>query len=203
MKVVKTQSIDDAIAVLLKGGVGVMPTDTVYGLVARAADPKAVARLYSLKHREHKPGTIIAANVAQLVELGIKKRYLTAVEQFWPNSLSIIIPTGDDLAYIHVGLDSLAVRVPNDEAFVHVLEQTGPLVTSSANDPGKNPASTIGEASDYFGDTVDFYVDGGDLSSRASSTVIRIVDDAIEVLREGAVQITETGKILNVYKRPR
>ncbi len=196
----KTTSIDQAIKILLNGGVGVMPTDTVYGLVARALNPDAVARIYAIKHREQKPGTIIAASIDQLVKLGIKKRYLTAVEQFWPNPLSIIIPTGEDLAYIHVGLDSLAIRIPNDEAFIRVLELTGPLVTSSANDPGEAPASTLEEAIGYFGGTVDFYVEGGDLSGRPSSTVIRIVDDTIEVLREGAVQITETGKILSVYK---
>jgi L-threonylcarbamoyladenylate synthase len=191
----KTQSIDHAIELLLKGGVGIMPTDTVYGLTARAADPAAVAHFYNLKKRERKPGTIIAANVQQLVDLGIKKRYLTAVEQWWPNPLSVVIPTGDDFAYLHLGLDSLAVRVPNNPGFAKVLEQTGPLVTTSANHPGEPNANTINEAYEYFGDKVDFYVDGGDLSGHPPSTVIRVVDDAIEVLREGAVKITETGRI--------
>lgn len=68
---------------LLASAVGVIPTDTVYGLVARASDEAAVARLYSLKPRENKPGTIIAASIDQLVELGIKYRYLKAVEEFF------------------------------------------------------------------------------------------------------------------------
>ena len=58
----QTQTIEEAVERLLRGGVGVMPTDTVYGLVARVADRPAVERLYTLKHREHKPGTVIAAN---------------------------------------------------------------------------------------------------------------------------------------------
>ena len=58
---------------------GVIPTDTVYGVVARAADEAAVARLYKLKHRDSKPGTVIAANIDQLVELGVKRRYLTVM----------------------------------------------------------------------------------------------------------------------------
>jgi L-threonylcarbamoyladenylate synthase len=118
MNLMKTT--DEAIEILQAGGVGVMPTDTVYGLVARAADQAATNRLYSLKHREHKPGTIIAASIDQLVELGIKKRYLTAVAQWWPNALSVIIPTGDILEYLHQGLDSLAIRIPRDEAIQHV-----------------------------------------------------------------------------------
>jgi tRNA A37 threonylcarbamoyladenosine synthetase subunit TsaC/SUA5/YrdC len=61
--------------------------------------------------------------------------------------------------------------------------------------PGEPPANTIAEAREYFGDRVDLYQDGGDLSGRAPSTVIRIIDDAIEVLRAGAVKINENGRI--------
>jgi L-threonylcarbamoyladenylate synthase len=191
------KTVDQAIAILLDGGIGVMATDTVYGLVARAADEQAVARLYAAKHREHKPGTIIAANIDQLVELGIKRRYLSAAEQWWPNPLSVIIPTWGILEYLHQGLDSLAIRIPKDTHVQSVLLRTGPLVTSSANHPGEPTATTIDAAYECFGDSIDFYVDGGDLSNRPPSTVIRIVDDAIEILREGAITLTETGKILD------
>jgi L-threonylcarbamoyladenylate synthase len=127
------QSRDEAIAVLLQGGVGVMPTDTVYGLVARAVDPRAVERLYALKQREHKPGTVVAANVGQLVELGVDERHLGLVTRWWPNPLSVVCAAGDDLGYLHQGLDSLAVRVPADDWLRALLEQTGPLVTSSGD----------------------------------------------------------------------
>ncbi len=172
------------------GAIGVIPTDTVYGLVARAADKEAVARLYALKSRENKPGTLIAANIEQLEELGLKHRYLKAVEQFWPGAVSVIIPAADPaLAYLHQGKMSLAVRIPADKKLNKLLQQTGPLLTSSANPPGKPEAGTIEEAKKYFGDKVDFYEDGGDLSDRQPSTVIRIIDDAIEVLRQGAAKI--------------
>ncbi|MGH7241043.1 MAG: L-threonylcarbamoyladenylate synthase, partial [Candidatus Saccharimonadales bacterium] len=164
----------------------------VYGLVARAADQTAVERLYGLKHREHKPGTLIAADTDQLVELGLKARYLKAVEQFWPGAVSVIIPCSDPaLQYLHQGKYSLAVRIPDQAELLKLLEQTGPLLTSSANQPGEPIANTVDEARSYFGNQVDFYVDGGDLSGREASTVIRIVDDAIEVLRTGAVKIQE------------
>jgi len=172
------------------GSIGVMPTDPLYGVVAQAADQVAVERLYKLKKREHKPGTLIAANIDQLAELGIKRRYLTAVEQFWPGAVSVIVPTADPaLSYLHQGKMTLAVRIPADKDLQKQLLKTGPLLTSSANQPGKKPATTIAEAKKYFGDEVDFYIDGGDLSGRQASTIIRIVDDAIEVVRQGAVRI--------------
>jgi len=177
------------------GVVGVLPTDTLYGLVCRASDKEAVQRLYLLKKREGKPGTVVAASTEQLATLGVKARYLKAVEQFWPNAISVIVPCSG-LEYLHLGLFSLAVRIPRDPALVTLLEKTGPLLTTSANMPGEPQAANIQEAQAYFGDTVDFYVDGGDLSNRQPSTLIRIVDDAIEVLRPGAVTINEeTGRI--------
>lgn len=172
------------------GAVVVIPTDTVYGLVARAADEQAVSNLYALKHRERKPGTVLAASVDQLVELGLKRRYLTAVSQFWPGAISVVVACSDPkLAYIHQGLQSIAVRIPDDADLRALLTRTGPLVSSSANQPGETPAETVLQAKQYFGQKVPLYIDGGDLAGRQASTVVRVVDDAIEVLRQGAVQI--------------
>lgn len=190
--------MNDAAQVLNKtGAIVVVPTDTVYGVVARAQDMAAVQRLYDLKSRENKPGTLVAASIDQLVELGLKRRYLTAVEQFWPGAVSVIIPCSDPaLAYLHQGKMSLAVRIPEDKKFLSVLKDTGPLITSSANLPGQDPAESIEQAKNYFGNKVDYYQDGGSLKGRQPSTLIRIVDDAIEVLRRGAVEVDEgTGKI--------
>ncbi len=180
---------------LKTGKIGIIPTDTLYGLAACADNEMAVKRLYALKKHETKPGTLIAASVEQLVNLGLKKRYLTAVEQYWSGAISVVIPTGPTLGYLHQGKYSLAVRLPDDLRLQKLLRQTGPLVTSSANTPGENPATTIAQAQSYFGDSVDFYVDGGNRNG-LPSTLIRIVDDAVEVLREGSVKINEaTGRI--------
>ncbi|GAC1391684.1 MAG: L-threonylcarbamoyladenylate synthase [Candidatus Saccharimonadales bacterium] len=188
--------IDDSlIALLLKGGVGVIPTDTVYGLVGAASLPETVTRLYRLKHREQKPGTIIAGSITQLIQLGVKARYLKAVENYWPGAISVVIPVGEELRYLHQGVHSLAFRIPHSPMLIQFLERTGPLITSSANHPGEAVATTLDQAEAYFGDQVDFYVDGGDLRGQLHSTVIRIVDDAIEVLRMGAVKINENGVI--------
>lgn len=188
---------DGQVVELLKAGkIGVIPTDTLYGVVACASIATAIEKLYKLKRRDNKPGTLIASSVQQLIELGLKKRYLDAVKDYWPNPISVVIPTGQNLSYLHLGKYSLAVRIPNNKSLLELLEQTGPLLTSSANQPGEEPAKNIDEAVACFNDKVDFYVDGGELGGKPS-TVIRIVDDAIEVLREGAVTIDEqTGRIL-------
>lgn len=187
----------DVIARIADGAVVVLPTDTVYGLVCSAKLPEAIARLYRLKDRENKPGTLVAASIEQLVELGIPRRYLKPVEHYWPNAITIVVPAGAIPTAIHQGKGSIAVRIPKDTAFHELLQHTGPLLTSSANQPGEQPAETVAQAEAYFGDSVDLYVDGGDLSGRQASTIIRIVDDAVEILREGAVKISESGEIVD------
>ena len=151
-------SIEEAYKTILNGGVGVLPTDTLYGLVAKANNADAVSRLYKLKDRENKPGTVIAQNIDQLVELGLKRRYLQAVNKYWPGSVSVVIPTGPNLPYLHQGKFSLAVRIPNDPNLTKLLSVTGPLLTTSANAPGKPPATNIDEAKQYFGNKVDFWI---------------------------------------------
>jgi L-threonylcarbamoyladenylate synthase len=180
-------SIDDvAVSDLINfGAVGILPTDTVYGIVCCANKPTTVARLYHLKPRVNKPGTIIASSIDQLVDLGLKRRYLKAVEQFWPGPVSVIIPCSDALNYLHQGRRSLAVRIPSDKKLQELLNKTGPLLTTSANEPDMPGAVNFKEAQAYFNDEVDFYVDGGDMSDRLPSAIIRMIDDEVEVIRPG------------------
>ena len=190
MKLFTSVQDPELLALLQDGAVGILPTDTIYGIVCRAADQVAVKRIYGLKAREHKPGTIIAADIEQLVELGLKRRYLKAVEQFWPGAVSVEIP--HSISYLNQGTGRQAVRIPDDKPLQALLKKVGPLQTTSANHSGESPANTISEARKYFGEHIDFYVDGGDLSARAPSTILRIV---IEVVRAGAVIIDENGRV--------
>lgn len=195
MSRVLTSLKDPSLSSLLQGGaVGVLPTDTVYGLVCSTRSQTAVNKLYALKSREQKPGTLIAASIEQLVSIGFKRRYLAAYEHLWPNPLSIEVP--HHITYLNQGTGRQAVRVvggPLD--LLDLLNVVGPLLTSSANLPGEKPAQTISEAQAYFGEKIDFYVDGGDLGEQKPSTLIRVIDDAIEVIRPGAVDIDENGRI--------
>lgn len=191
---VKLSGLNDPnlVDALQNGKVGVLRSDTIYGVMAVAANQEATSRLYDLKKRDRKPGTVIAASIDQLVDLGLKRRYLRAIEEYWPGAITVIVPTDNPaLSYLDQGVGSLAVRVVDDAELAALLQQTGALVTSSANHPGQEPADTIEQAKDYFDDEVDFYIDSGDLSGRQPSTIIRIVDDAIEVVRKGAVEVSE------------
>jgi len=169
------------------GGVGILPTDTIYGIVTQVKNPESVKRLYALKSRENKPGTIIASNVQQIIDLGIKQKYIDMAQSFWPNPISIILPADESLSYLHHGLNSLAFRVVSNSQIAKLLDITGPLLTTSANEPGQPVANTVSEAREYFGDLVDFYIDGGNLSDATASAVILISNDEVMVLRSSPV----------------
>jgi len=191
MQIFHSLTDDGLVKVLRNGGVGVLLTDTLYGLVARASDPHAVERLYALKHRERKPGTTIAANADQLIELGLPEEMVAKAAPYWPAPLSVVMPLDKRLEYLHQGVGESPFRVVANEQLRVLLEQTGPLVTSSANQPGEPPAENCAEAQGYFGASVDFYVDCGDVQNREPSTIARVTQDGLEVLRQGAYHINQ------------
>lgn len=178
------------IDMIINGAVGVLPTDTVYGLVAAIRSPQAVTKLYATKPRELAPGTIIAASIDDLASVGFRLDQLKQVEHYWPASLSVVLDASGVNAVVKQVRTELPVRIPNNPALTNLLRQTGPLMTTSANAPKQPTSTSIAMAEDYFGDSVDYYVDGGDLSNRPPSTIIGIKpDNSIEVYRQGAVEI--------------
>ena len=111
------------------------------------------------------------------------------LKRLWPGKVSAVLPCSDEQwAYLHRGTGTVAFRLPDDAGLRALLRETGPLVAPSANPQGEPPAKTIEDAEGYFGDTVDFYVDGGLLDGEPS-TLVKIENGNIVVLRQGAVRI--------------
>jgi len=186
----------ELIRMIRAGAVGVLPTDTIYGVVAAADNPIAVAKMYALKQREHKPGPTIAASVEQLIRLGVDPAIIRQVTRFWPAALSIVLPLRPGLSYIDQGLGASPFRVVSDTTIAKLLEKTGPLVTSSANQPGEPPAMNIAEAQDYFSDQVDFYVDSGQLENRQPSTIATLgASGKLHIVRQGETIIPDIYQI--------
>jgi len=180
---------DEVIEILLGGGVGVLPTDTLYGLVASALDVDAVSRVYELKERDpEKPQIVLIADIDDVEQFGVEvsdalREQLSA---YWPGPNSVLLPALDDtFEYLHRGTREIAFRLPNDDTLREFLRATGPLVAPSANTEGDAPSRSVSAARRYFGSDAEFYVDAGDLDG-VPSTILRInPDGSIYVLREG------------------
>lgn len=153
----------DAKRILASGGVGVMPTDTIYGLVASAKDPHAVERVYRLKGRDFdKPCIILIGAVSQLEFFGISvSSYSEPLRKYWPGPVSVVFSsTSERWRYLHRGTNGLAFRLPAKQSLRRFLKISGPLVATSANISDQASAKTLAEARKYFGDLADFYVKG-------------------------------------------
>lgn len=181
---------DPELILMIKSrAIGVIPTDTVYGLVGAANIELAIKKLYSVKSRKRQPGTTIAASPSQLIALGFPADKVLASEKYWPNAVSIEMSAVAIPNYLNAGQQVMAARIPQNYELITLLNATGPLMTTSANKPDAPTSTTISQAIDYFGDEVDFYVDGGDLGDRPPSTIIGFKGDEIIVYRQGAVKI--------------
>ena len=178
--------------ILVSGGVGIMPTDTVYGVVGSAMNKDTVEKIYKIRHRDRKkPMIVLISSSADFRLFGIRLRDVDdeILNKLWPGKVSVILPCiNPEFGYLHCGTESLAFRVPDDEGLRELLDYTGPLVAPSANPEGQETATTIEEAKDYFGADVDFYEDGGELDE-TPSTLVRLDDGELSVLRDGAVNI--------------
>ncbi len=178
---------------LRQGKIGVISTDTLYGIVAAALHEEAVERVYDLKGRTTtKPCIVLISSPTKLSLFDIKptEKQEEVLSQYWPGAVSIVLPSGTGTPqYLHRGMGTLAFRVPGDVRLREFLKVSGPLVAPSANPEGSPPATTIDEAKTYFGDQVDFYLDGGECLG-ASSTLISFDEhDSVIVLRKGRVSI--------------
>lgn len=176
---------------LNQGGVVVIPTDTLYGVVARAADEEAVQRVYRVRGRApSKPCIILVGDRADITDNQLwTSEHKKLADAYWPGPLSLVAPTKQTRTYLHRGTHTLAYRVPARDDLRQLLAQTGPLIAPSANTEGSPPATTLTEAQAYFGDYIDGYVDGGTMTGHAPSTVVAVVDGAPQILRQGALEI--------------
>ncbi len=175
------------ISILKRGGIAVMPTDTVLGVVAKARDRRAVARLYALRRKTSaKPFIILIQSIASLASFGVRigTKERAFLRRVWPGAVSVILPCRfKRFEYLHRGTETLAFRVPKPSRLRALLATTGALVAPSANPEGKPTARTIAEARVYFGDSVDYYARGKATSRRPSTLVVFEKDGRVRMLR--------------------
>ena len=183
-----------------------MPTETVYGLAADAANARAVAAIYDAKGRPRFNPLI--AHVSDLAMARRIARFDDRAERlaaaFWPGPLTLVLPVADgeavcDLA--RAGLDTVAVRVP-----AHPLAQAliaafgGPVVAPSANRSGRPSPTTFADAFEETGSAASTALDGGPCAVGLESTVVALLDDA-RLLRPGAVTRSEIEAIIGPLKQ--
>lgn len=173
-----------------------MPTETVYGLAADAADARAVASVYEAKGRpSFNPLIAHVADIAMAREIAsFDDRAERLAAAFWPGPLTLVLPIRDiaavcDLA--RAGLDTVAVRAPAHPKAQALIAALGrPIVAPSANRSGRPSPTTLADAIEETGASAIAAIDGGPCRIGLESTVVALLDEA-RLLRPGAVTRAE------------
>lgn len=178
--------VDDKelVDILNSGGIAVLRTDTLYGIVARADDEAAVERVYGTKGRTSRKSCIILLSDVEEC-YGDADELRDEIEKLGHEPTSFLIDSPRAPEWLLRQNNELAYRVPHSAPLRSLLSQTGPLIAPSANPEGEPPARTVDEAKAYFGENVDAYVEGGEvLADTPPSRLVRVhKDGVIERLR--------------------
>ena len=180
-----------AVGLLQSGQPIGLPTETVYGLAADATNDQAVARIFALKDRpSFNPLIVHVANLEgaeQLVEVNATARALATA--FWPGALTLVLPRREDCAVsllASAGPETLAVRVPGHLVAQDVLGAFGnPLAAPSANRSGQISPTTARHVADDL--PLELVIDGGPCPVGVESTILRVEDDTVTMLRPGGI----------------
>jgi L-threonylcarbamoyladenylate synthase len=183
-----------------QGRLIVLPTDTVYGIGADAFDPRAVRSLLEAKGRGREmppPVLISAATTLDAIATGVPGYARALVDAFWPGPLTLVCTQQSSLQWdLGDTRGTVAVRMPDHEVALELLERTGPMAVSSANLTGRPAATNADEAEEMLGDDVDVIVDAGEAPGKEASTIIDVTGSQGRVLRRGALTLEELNAVL-------
>ena len=183
---------------LSSGKVLAIKTDTVYGLICDAYNKYATDKIYRVKQREAKKPLSIFVKSKDDVEKYVDKNVLTdkvfnIMKMYWPGALTIVLKKKNELLdNITCGLDSIGIRMPNDTLLLSVLNKIDfPLAQTSCNLSGEKEYKDIHTIDEKFGNEIDYIIDGGEILQHVASTVIKVDNDHIKILRQGVIKIDE------------
>ncbi len=173
---------------LRAGHLVAFPTDTLYGVGARATDPQAVARLYQVKRRpSEQPMVWLVTDRAQAERYAVvSSAAAELIARFWPGPLTLVLPSLVD------NKSTIAVRAPADPVALALLTALGePIASSSANAAGRPPPIDAEQVIAGLGDELDVVLDGGPCRIGQPSTILDVSGTTPRILREGAIPAPE------------
>ena len=178
--IVDVENIEETIKRFKAGEVGIIPSDTIYGISSMVTD-EAMERIYEIKERPQSKKLIVLSDKASLESLGLIVP--DSIMALWPSPLTVILPRKEG--------ETLAVRVPDDKYLSTLLSETGPLFSTSVNISGKPSLETFEEIYPVFSDRVDFIVRKENIVKGESSTLLDATKKPCRIIRQGAYKVPE------------
>ena len=176
---------------LRAGAVIAFPTDTLYGVGARATDPAAVARLYQVKRRPSgQPMVWLVTDQAQVERFAVVSAAATELmARFWPGPLTLVLPARGPTT-----MRTIAVRAPDHPVPMALLRALSePIASSSANTTGQPPPVDAGQVIAGLGDDLELVLDSGPSRIGQPSTILDLSGATPRILRHGAIPPVKLG----------
>lgn len=194
-------STDQAIKILLAGGIVAIPTETVYGLAGNASNPEAIKKIFKAKGRpENHPLIVHISSFYEIYNWAreVPEKAKVLAKKFWPGPLTMVLAKANSVSYaITGGQETVAIRIPNQKLTLDILKKIGTgVVAPSANRFGHVSPTLPSHVLEELDGIIDGVVDGGQCEVGIESTIIDLSTNVIRLLRPGRISIDEIEQCL-------
>lgn len=182
-------NIDKICEVINNGGIVITPTDTIYGIMGDSLNEDVIRKVFEIKKRPFNKPLLLLMDSFEMVEqyteeISEKERLL--MDRYWPGLVTFILKKNDKVSeLITSGNDTVGIRIPNNKDLLEIIRRLNrPVISTSANITGTEVITNTQLLEKDLIDNIDYIEDGGEVESE-SSTIIKIEDNKLVVLREG------------------
>ena len=197
------EKLVEAAQYIKDGKLVLFPTETVYGIGANGLDDNAIKKIFVAKNRaQDNPLILHISNINMLENItdDISELERRLINDFFPGPLTIILKRKENIPYsVTAGLDTVGVRMPSNKIARDLIEMANtPIAAPSANISGRPSGTNIQDIFNELNDKVDYILDGGETKIGLESTVIRVIDNKIHILRPGKITYDDLIKYAEV-----
>lgn len=184
-------NIDRLVEIINDGKLAIVPTDTVYGIIADATNEEALKKVYEAKKRDYtKPLIIMVSNMEMLYKYvdNISDMEQKIIEKYWPGKLTILFRKSDKLSgLINNNGDLVGIRYPDNKELIELMNRLDkPLVSTSANIANEGTITSVDKINNDLLEYIDYVYDDG-FKEDVPSTIVKVVNNKIELLRKGEI----------------
>jgi tRNA threonylcarbamoyl adenosine modification protein (Sua5/YciO/YrdC/YwlC family) len=196
------RNIDKIVNTITSGGTVVFPTETIYALACDATNAKAVERIYQIKNRKtQNPLSVMVSDFEEIKKyVHVDHMVEKMITRFSPGPITYVLELKElhGLSKFLVKNNAVGFRIPDHKVALDILYKCGcPLVATSVNISGEDSAKSIECISDDIKHKIDLIIDYGDSGKGVCSTVVKISNGSVEILRDGEIEMKEILKVIS------
>lgn len=199
---IKDNELIDIVNIIKQNGIIVFPTETVYGIGGNALSEEVIKRIYNIKQRpRNKALNILVKNKEEIEKYAYISNKIEEkiIDNFMPGPITIILKKKksqiSDL--LTANNDTIGIRIPDNNIVKRILEECNlPLAAPSANISGKPSSIKLEDIKEDFDNKVEAFIDGGVCAENISSTIIKVIDGKVKILRKGTISVDDINKKL-------